>query len=117
MFAPLSDEYDLPRRLTTVRDGMPDTLIIALAAAADHPGRARQQAEPVRVELAVVPRAQPPHLERGKGRVHVNILGHCNWTFNDLLFRVLVFRAIAWAAKESVDRFNDLVTVGAKLKG
>ena len=57
------------------------------------------------------------NVERGKGRVHVNILGHCNWTFNDPLFRVLVFRAIAWAAKEPVDRFNNLVTVGVKLKG
>ena len=28
-----------------------------------------------------------------------------------------MFRAIAWAAKEPVDPFNDLVTVGAKLKG
>lgn len=52
----------------------------------------------------------------GKGRVHVNILGHYNWTFNDPLFRVLVLRAIAWAAKEPADRFNDLVTVGVTLK-
>ena len=72
---------------------MPDTLIIAPSAVGDHPGRTRQQAEPVRVQLPVVSRAQPPRVERGKGRVHVNILGHCNWTFNDPLFRVLVFRA------------------------
>jgi len=52
----------------------------------------------------------------GKGRVHVNILGHYNWTFNDPLFRVLLLRAIAWAAAEPVDRFNDLVTVGVTLK-
>lgn len=52
----------------------------------------------------------------GKGRVHVNILGHCNWTFNDPLFRVLLLRAIAWAANEPVDRFNDIVTAGVKLK-
>ena len=51
----------------------------------------------------------------GKGRVHVNILGHCNWTFNDPMFRVLLLRAIAWAAAEPVDRFNDLATVGAEL--
>ena len=29
---------------------------------------------------------------------------------------VLLLRAIAWAAKEPVDRFNDLATVGVKLK-
>jgi type 1 glutamine amidotransferase len=52
----------------------------------------------------------------GKGRVHVNILGHYNWTFNDPLFRVLLLRAIAWTAAEPVDRFNNLVTVGVKLK-
>jgi len=52
----------------------------------------------------------------GKGRVHVNIMGHYNWTFNDPVFRVLAFRAIAWAAGRPVDRFNDLVTVGVTLK-
>ena len=56
------------------------------------------------------------NLQTGKGRVHVNILGHCNWTFNDPLFRVLLLRAIAWTASEPVDRFNDLVTVGVTLK-
>ena len=54
--------------------------------------------------------------ETGKGRVHVNILGHYNWTFNDPLFRVLLLRGIAWAAKQPVDRFNGLVTVGVALK-
>jgi type 1 glutamine amidotransferase len=53
----------------------------------------------------------------GKGRVHVNILGHYNWTFNDPLFRILLLRGIAWAAGQPVDRFNDLVTVGVRLKG
>ena len=116
MLAPVSGEYDLSRQLTSVVGGVPDTLIIAPAAAGDHPSRARQQAEPVHMQLPVVSQAQPPRVERGKGRVHVNILGNCNRTFNDPLFRVLVFRAIAWAAKEPVDPFNDLVTVGAKLK-
>jgi len=54
--------------------------------------------------------------ETAKGRVHVNILGHYNWTFNDPLFRVLLLRAIAWAAREPVDRFNGLVTLGIPLK-
>ena len=53
--------------------------------------------------------------QTGKGRVHVNILGHYNWTFNDPLFRIPVLRAIAWAAGEPVDRFNGLVTVGTPL--
>ena len=38
-------------------------------------------------------------------------------TFNDPLFRILLLRAIAWAAAEPVDRFNDLVLVDVKLKG
>lgn len=50
------------------------------------------------------------NLERGKGRVHVNILGHYNWTFNDPLFRVILFRGIAWAARQPVDRFAALAT-------
>ncbi len=52
-------------------------------------------------------------LERGKGRVFVSIPGHFSWTFDDPLFRVLLLRGIAWSAKESVDRFNDLVWPGA----
>ena len=56
------------------------------------------------------------NLQTGKGRVHVNILGHYNWTFNDPLFRVLLLRAIAWTAKEPVDRFNNVVTIGVTLK-
>ncbi|MDP1798333.1 MAG: hypothetical protein Q8K78_12655, partial [Planctomycetaceae bacterium] len=35
--------------------------------------------------------------------------GHYSWMFDDLLFRVLLFRGIAWTAKEPVDRFNNLV--------
>lgn len=52
----------------------------------------------------------------GGGRVHVNILGHYNWTFNDPVFRVLVLRGIAWAAGEPVDRFNGLVLLDVDLK-
>ncbi|MFO0929630.1 MAG: ThuA domain-containing protein [Gemmataceae bacterium] len=48
-------------------------------------------------------------LERGRGRVFVSIPGHYSWTFDDPLFRLLLLRGIAWAAKEPVDRFNDLV--------
>ena len=52
-------------------------------------------------------------LEPAKGRVFVSIPGHFSWTFDDPLFRVLMLRGIAWAAKEPVDRFNDLVWPGA----
>lgn len=51
----------------------------------------------------------------GKGRVHVNILGHYSWTFNDPIFRVLVLRGIAWAGGQPIDRFNSLATVDVKL--
>ncbi|HUG89184.1 MAG TPA: ThuA domain-containing protein [Planctomycetaceae bacterium] len=53
--------------------------------------------------------------EPGRGRVFVSILGHYSWTFDDPLFRVLLLRGIAWTAREPVDRFNELVTIGARL--
>jgi type 1 glutamine amidotransferase len=53
-------------------------------------------------------------LDHGRGRVFVSIPGHFSWTFDDPLFRVLLLRGIAWAAKEPVDRFNDLVWPGAE---
>ena len=53
--------------------------------------------------------------DRGKGRVFVSILGHYSWTFDDPLFRTLVFRGIAWTADEPVDRLNDLVPIGARI--
>ena len=49
----------------------------------------------------------------GKGRVFCSIPGHYTWTFDDPLFRILILRGIAWTAGEPVDRFNELVTVGA----
>ncbi|MGC1273253.1 MAG: ThuA domain-containing protein [Planctomycetaceae bacterium] len=54
-------------------------------------------------------------LEPSKGRVFVSIPGHYSWTFDDPLFRIVLLRGIAWAAKEPVDRFNELVTPGARL--
>lgn len=53
--------------------------------------------------------------EPSKGRVFVSIPGHFSWTFDDPLFRVLLLRGIAWAASEPVDRFNNLVTPGARI--
>lgn len=61
------------------------------------------------------PQAQMWSLEPGKGRVFVSIPGHFSWTFDDPLFRTLLLRGIAWAAHEPVDRFNDLVWVGADI--
>jgi hypothetical protein len=54
--------------------------------------------------------------EHGKGRVFVSIPGHYTWTFDDPLFRVLLLRGIAWAAHEPVDRFNELATIGARVR-
>jgi putative heme-binding domain-containing protein len=53
--------------------------------------------------------------EQGKGRVFVSVPGHFTWTFDDPLFRILIFRGIAWTAHEPMDRFNDLVTIGARI--
>ncbi|HEV3021762.1 MAG TPA: ThuA domain-containing protein, partial [Pirellulales bacterium] len=55
--------------------------------------------------------------ERGKGRVFCSILGHYSWTFDDPLFRLLVLRAIAWTARDDIDRFNELATIGARMAG
>lgn len=52
-------------------------------------------------------------MEPKGGRVFVSIPGHYSWTFDDPLFRILLLRGIAWSARESVDRFNDLVLLGA----
>jgi type 1 glutamine amidotransferase len=53
--------------------------------------------------------------EPAKGRVFVSIPGHYSWTFDDPMYRVVLLRGIAWAAKEPVDRFNDLVWPGAEV--
>jgi type 1 glutamine amidotransferase len=53
--------------------------------------------------------------EQNGGRVFVSIPGHFAWTFDDPMFRVLLLRGVAWAAGEPVDRFNDLVTPGARI--
>ena len=52
--------------------------------------------------------------EPGRGRAFVSIPGHYAWTFDDPLFRLVLLRGIAWAAKEPVDRFNELVWPGAR---
>ena len=54
--------------------------------------------------------------QAGKGRVFVSIPGHFSWTFDDPLFRLLLLRGIAWAAGEPIDRFNELITLGARIE-
>jgi putative heme-binding domain-containing protein len=54
--------------------------------------------------------------EQGKGRVFVSVPGHYTWTFDDPLFRLLLLRGIGWTAGESVDRLNELATVGARFE-
>ncbi len=54
-------------------------------------------------------------MEPDRGRVFVSIPGHYSWTFDDPLYRTLLLRGIAWSARESVDRFNNLVLLGASM--
>ncbi len=51
----------------------------------------------------------------GAGRVFGCIPGHYTWTFDDPYFRILLFRGMAWAAKESPYRFDPLVLCGARV--
>ena len=52
--------------------------------------------------------------ERQKGRVFACIPGHYTWTFDDPLYRIIVLRGIAWAARDpDVNRFTELALVGA----
>ena len=54
--------------------------------------------------------------EQGRGRVFASILGHFTWTFDDPLYRILLLRGLAWSAHEPLDRFDELVTVGAQVR-
>ena len=54
--------------------------------------------------------------EHLQGRVFGCIPGHYTWTFDDPLYRVLVLRGIAWAAREKdVNRLLELAPVGARM--
>ncbi len=55
-------------------------------------------------------------VEHGRGRVFVSIPGHYMWTFDDPAFRLLLLRGIAWAGRRNVDRFNELVTLDARIE-
>lgn len=62
------------------------------------------------------PRTQIWAYEHQQGRVFGSIPGHYMWTFDDPLYRILVLRGIAWAAKDpDVDRLLELTTVGARI--
>ena len=62
------------------------------------------------------PRTQLWTFEHLQGRVFGSIPGHYMWTFDDPLYRVLVLRGIAWAARDpNVDRLIGLATVGARI--
>jgi type 1 glutamine amidotransferase len=54
-------------------------------------------------------------LNRGKGKVFASIVGHYAWSYDDPLFRLMVLRAIAWAANEPIGRLEGLATEGVKL--
>lgn len=77
--------------------------------------------DPSRIDLlasAVEDNAPQPlfwTLEPSRGRVFVSIPGHYSWTFDDPLFRVLLLRGIAWTAREPVDRFNEVATIGTRI--
>jgi len=61
------------------------------------------------------PRPELWTLERERSRIVGCIPGHYTWTFDDPLFRVLVFRAICWTARqENVDRLAELSLIGAR---
>ncbi len=51
----------------------------------------------------------------GKGRVFVSVPGHYNWTFDDPIYRLLVFRGICWAGNQPIDRLAELAPIGARL--
>lgn len=53
--------------------------------------------------------------ERSAGRVFVSIPGHYSWTFDDPIFRTILMRAMAWTARQPIDRFNELVPLGARM--
>ena len=52
---------------------------------------------------------------QGQGRVFVRIPGHFSWTFDDPLYRVLLFRGFCWAGGQPLDRLSELATVGARV--
>lgn len=54
-------------------------------------------------------------VEAGKGRVFGTVLGHNFFSYKEPFFRIILFRAMAWAMRESFDPFKPLVTKGVEL--
>lgn len=54
--------------------------------------------------------------EIGRGRVFGSIPGHNLFTFNDPYYRIILFRGMAWAMRESFDPFKSLVVHNALIK-
>jgi type 1 glutamine amidotransferase len=54
--------------------------------------------------------------EAGVGRVFVSIPGHFRWTYDDPLYRILIFRGMMWAAHQPMDRLAPLVMAGARVE-
>jgi putative heme-binding domain-containing protein len=54
--------------------------------------------------------------EVGNGRVFVSIPGHFTWTYDDPLYRILIFRGMMWSAHQPIDRLAPLVMVGARVE-
>lgn len=52
---------------------------------------------------------------RGRGKVFASIVGHYAWSYDDPLFRLIVLRAMAWAAGEPTGRLEGLATDGVTL--
>jgi putative heme-binding domain-containing protein len=62
------------------------------------------------------PRPQIWIREQGRGRVFCSILGHFTWTFDDPLYRVMLLRGFAWTAHQPLDRFAELIPIGARVQ-
>lgn len=55
-------------------------------------------------------------LEQGAGRVFVSVPGHHTWTFDDPLYRILIFRGMMWAVRQPMDRLAPLSILGARVE-
>jgi type 1 glutamine amidotransferase len=54
--------------------------------------------------------------EAGPGRVFVSVPGHYTWTYDDPLYRILIFRGLMWTARQPLDRLAPLSVVGARVQ-
>lgn len=52
--------------------------------------------------------------QTGKGRVFVSVPGHSTWTYDDPIYRILIFRGMMWTARQPMDRLAQLVSIGAR---